>query len=44
MPFDISLIHPTNRGVALYGDRVYMATSDANVGALDARTGEVIWE
>ena len=29
MPFDISLIHPTNRGVALYGDKLYMATSDA---------------
>ncbi|MDG2177139.1 MAG: PQQ-dependent dehydrogenase, methanol/ethanol family [Gammaproteobacteria bacterium] len=44
MPFDISLIHPTNRGVAPYGDKVYMATSDANVVALDARSGEVIWE
>ena len=44
MPFDISLIHPTNRGVALYGDRVYMATSDANLVALDAKTGQVIWE
>jgi len=44
MPFDISLIHPTNRGVALYGDRIYMATSDANVVALDAKTGEVVWE
>jgi alcohol dehydrogenase (cytochrome c) len=44
LPFDISLIHPTNRGVALYGDKVYMATSDANVVALDARSGEVIWE
>jgi len=44
LPFDISLIHPTNRGVALYGDSVYMATSDANLVALDAQTGEVIWE
>ncbi len=44
MPFDISLAHPTNRGVALYGDNVYMATSDANLIALDARTGAVIWE
>lgn len=44
MPFDISLIHPTNRGVALYGDKVYMATSDANLVALDAQTGEVLWE
>jgi alcohol dehydrogenase (cytochrome c) len=44
MPFDIQLAHPTNRGVALFGDNVYMATSDANVVALDARTGEVVWE
>jgi len=44
MPFDIRLGHPTNRGVALYGDNVFMATSDANVIALDAVTGEVIWE
>lgn len=44
LPFDISLIHPTNRGVALYGDKVYMATSDAVLVALDARTGAVVWE
>lgn len=44
MPFDISLIHPTNRGVALYGDKVYLATSDAKLVALDAKTGEVVWE
>lgn len=44
MPFDIRLGHPTNRGVALYGDYLYMATSDAKVVALDARSGEVIWE
>ena len=44
MPFDIRLGHPTNRGVALYGDKVYMATSDTNVIALDAATGEVVWE
>jgi alcohol dehydrogenase (cytochrome c) len=44
MPFDLSLMHPTNRGVALYGDKVYMATSDAVVVALDAKTGAVAWE
>ena len=44
MPFDISLGHPTNRGVALYGDKVYMATLDTVVIALDARTGAVVWE
>ena len=44
MPFDISLMHPTNRGVALYGDKVYMANSDATVVALDALTGELQWQ
>lgn len=33
-----------NRGVALYGDRVFVATSDAHLVALDARTGDVVWD
>lgn len=33
-----------NRGVALYRDKVYMATLDAYMVALDNRTGEVKWE
>ena len=44
MPADIRMGHPTNRGVALYADKVYMATSDAKVVALDARTGRVVWD
>jgi alcohol dehydrogenase (cytochrome c) len=36
-------LHNTNRGVALFGDKVYMATLDARVVALDARSGEVVW-
>jgi alcohol dehydrogenase (cytochrome c) len=44
MPPDIRMGHPTNRGVALYGDKVYMATSDAKVVALNAKTGAVVWE
>lgn len=44
MPPDIQLAHPTNRGAALYGDKVYMATSDAKLVALDGRTGNVEWE
>jgi alcohol dehydrogenase (cytochrome c) len=44
MPFDIQLGHPTNRGVALYGDKVYMATSDVKVVAFDAATGNIAWE
>jgi alcohol dehydrogenase (cytochrome c) len=37
-------LHDTNRGVALFGDKVYMATLDARVVALDARSGEVVWD
>jgi alcohol dehydrogenase (cytochrome c) len=44
LPDDLFQLHPTNRGVALSGDRVYIATVDAYVVALDARTGEVVWE
>jgi alcohol dehydrogenase (cytochrome c) len=44
LPEDLVQMHPTNRGVALWGDRVYMATVDAFLVALDARTGEVVWE
>jgi len=44
MPPDIRMGHPTNRGVALFGDKLYMATSDAKVVALDARTGRVVWD
>jgi PQQ-dependent dehydrogenase (methanol/ethanol family) len=35
---------PNNRGVALYRDIVYMATLDAKLVALDAKSGRVLWE
>ena len=41
---DVIAYHYTNRGVALYGDKVFMATLDAKVVALDATTGEVVWD
>ncbi len=34
---------PNNRGVAVYGNMVYLATLDAKLVALDAKTGEVKW-
>jgi alcohol dehydrogenase (cytochrome c) len=34
---------PNNRGVAVYGDNVYVATLDAKLVALDAKSGEVKW-
>ena len=33
-----------NRGVAVLGDKVYWATLDAHLLALDARTGKVVWD
>lgn len=44
LPEDLFQLHPTNRGVALYGDKVYVGTVDAALVALDAATGEVVWE
>ena len=44
LPDDLQQFHPTNRGVALFGDRVYMATVDSFLVSLDALTGELIWE
>ena len=35
---------PNNRGVTALGDKVYLATLDAKLVALDARTGKVAWE
>ncbi len=34
---------PNNRGVAVYGDNVYLATLDSQLVALDAKTGAVKW-
>jgi PQQ-dependent dehydrogenase (methanol/ethanol family) len=34
---------PNNRGVAALGDLVYMATLDAKLVALNAKTGSVVW-
>src|SRR5947207_10708032 len=33
-----------NRGLAILGDKVFMATLDAHVIALDAKTGAVLWD
>ena len=44
LPEDLQQMHPTNRGVALWGDKVFVATVDARLIALDARTGNVAWE
>ncbi|MGZ5038472.1 MAG: outer membrane protein assembly factor BamB family protein [Usitatibacter sp.] len=35
---------PNNRGVAVYEDKVYLATLDAKLVALDAKTGNKLWQ
>jgi len=37
------VLHDTNRGVALYGDKVFFAAGEAVLVALDARTGREVW-
>ena len=32
------------RNISLYGDRVYVPTSDAHIVALEAKTGKVVWD
>ena len=44
IPEDINLLHPTSRGVALLGDKVYFAAADAVLIALDAKTGNEVWK
>ncbi|NIO38926.1 MAG: PQQ-dependent dehydrogenase, methanol/ethanol family [Burkholderiales bacterium] len=44
LPADLLQLHPTNRGVALWGDKVYYTTLDTFLVALDAKTGEKVWE
>lgn len=35
---------PNNRGAFAYGDKLYMGTLDAKLLALNAKTGELVWE
>ncbi len=43
-PEGSSVPHETNRGVALHGDYVLWAAGEAVLVALDARSGDVVWE
>jgi alcohol dehydrogenase (cytochrome c) len=43
-PVTVYCCGPNNRGVAVAGDRVFMATLDAKLLALDAKTGQLVWE
>lgn len=44
IPDELFQLHPTSRGVALYEDKVYLAATDACAVAVDAKTGEEVWE
>ncbi|MBR1245335.1 methanol/ethanol family PQQ-dependent dehydrogenase [Bradyrhizobium sp. AUGA SZCCT0169] len=44
LPDDLFQLHPTNRGVGLWQDKLYLATTDDHVVALDAKTGKVLWD
>ena len=43
LPKELFQLHPTNRGVGLYKDKVYLATLDACVVALNATDGKEAW-
>jgi len=44
IPEELFQLHPTNRGVGLYEDKVFVATTDCFLVALDAKTGKVKWQ
>ena len=44
IPESVKLTNGTiNRGLAMLGDRLFMATADARLISLDSRTGKLIW-
>jgi alcohol dehydrogenase (cytochrome c) len=42
-PITVYCCGPNNRGVAVYGDKVYLATLDSKLDAIDAKTGKLVW-
>src|SRR5579863_553701 len=42
-PITVYCCGPNNRGAAVYNDKVYIATLDAKLVALDAKTGKPAW-
>jgi alcohol dehydrogenase (cytochrome c) len=42
-PAGVVLLHPTSRGVSLYGDKVFFAAGESVLIALDAKTGREVW-
>ena len=44
LPEGLVPVHPTNRGVALWEDKIFFSTLDAHLVALDAKTGKELWK
>ncbi len=44
LPAATIMLHNTNRGVAVYGDKVFLAGGNAVLFAIDAKTGQEVWE
>jgi alcohol dehydrogenase (cytochrome c) len=43
LPEDLFQLHPTSRGVALWGDKLFLAATDDHLIAIDAKTGKEVW-
>ena len=43
-PLAQSVPPSVKRGISIYGDRLFVPTSDAHVVALDTKTGSVVWD
>ncbi len=43
LPEDLFQLHPTSRGVALWGDRLFLAATDDHLISIDAKTGKEVW-
>jgi alcohol dehydrogenase (cytochrome c) len=43
LPEDIIALHSTTRGVAVYGDKVFLAANEGVLVALDVKTGKEVW-
>ena len=44
LPEDLFQLHPTNRGVGMWQDKLFLATVDAHLVAIDAKTGKQLWD
>jgi alcohol dehydrogenase (cytochrome c) len=43
IPEDQFLLHPTSRGVGLWGDNLFFASSDSYLVAINVKTGKEVW-